>query len=113
MKDEFRFAAYGSETRDRIAQFALTRDPTLVAPILRGIVAYYLPKDGTVTVESVLAQPLTAVGLDSLTLMEITLDVEDAFGTTFADEELRGLASFAEIAELIDRKVNKLSAGEP
>lgn len=112
MNDEFRFAAYGAETNRCIAQFRETSDFAFVAPILRGIVAYYLPKESTLTVEEIITQPLTALGLDSLTLMEITLDVEDAFGVTFTDEELRGLGAFSEIAQLIDRKIKSLSRGE-
>jgi acyl carrier protein len=111
MNDEFRFASYGAETKKCIAQFRATSDFALVAPILHGIVAYYLPKESTLTVEDVVTQPLTALGLDSLTLMEITLDVEDAFGVTFTDDELRGLRAFSEIAELIDRKIKSLSRG--
>jgi acyl carrier protein len=111
MNDEFRFASYGAETQQQIRQFHETSDPALVVPILRGIVAYYLPKETSLTVDDLLGQPLSALGLDSLTWLEITLDVEDAFGMTFNDQELRELSSFSEIAGLIDRKVKALSDG--
>jgi acyl carrier protein len=109
MNDEFRFASYGAETQQQIRQFQETSDSALVAPILRGIVAYYLPRDVAVPVGDLLAQPVTDLGLDSLTWLEVTLDVEDAFGLTFSEQELRGLSSFSEIAGLIDEKVKALS----
>ena len=111
MNDEFRFASYGAETQQQIRRFESTHDPALVAPILRGLVAYYLPKESAPALEDVLTEPLTALGLDSLTWLEITLDVEDAFGLSFTDQELRGLSSFSEIAGLIDEKVKALSGG--
>jgi acyl carrier protein len=109
MNDEFRFASYGAETQQQIRQFQESPDPALVAPILRGIVAFYLPKESVPALDEVLTESLTVLGLDSLTWLEITLDVEDAFGLSFTDQELRGMSSFSEIAGLIDEKVRALS----
>ena len=111
MNDEFRFAAYDSDTRRWIAQFQEKPDATLVIPILRGIIKHYLPKDSPHTADSLLDESVSALGLDSLTLMEITLDVQDAFGASFSDEDLRHMTSFSEIAGLIDERVRALSGG--
>jgi len=112
MNDDFRFASYDPELRRQIIEFHEKPDRALVIPILRRIIKHYLPKDRALTVDSVLENSLPALGLDSLTLMEITLDVQDAFGTTFSDEELRSLTSFSEITSLIEKKVQALSSGE-
>ena len=109
MSDEFRFASYDEELRRQIIAFHAKPDPALVIPILKRIVQHYLPKHSALTAELVMEDSLAAVGLDSLTLMEITLDVQDAFGMTFTDDELRHLKSFSEITALIDRKIKALS----
>jgi acyl carrier protein len=110
--DEYRFATYDPDTCRNIAQFQERPDPALVPPILRGIVQYYLPKETALTADSILDQPLTSMGLDSLTLMEITLDLQDAFGIELSDEELKNLQSFSEISSLLDQKVKALSRGQ-
>jgi acyl carrier protein len=112
MNDDFRFASYDAELRRLIVKFHEKPDRALVIPILRRIIKHYLPKDSPFTVESVLEESLPSLGLDSLTLMEITLDVQDAFKTTFTDQELRQLTSFSEIPFLIESKVKALSRGE-
>jgi len=112
MSDPFRFAAYDANTQHSIAQFQEKPEAALVVPILRGIISHYLPKDSPRDVESLLEESVSALGLDSLTLMEITLDVQDAFGASFSDEDLRHMTSFSEIAGLIDRRVRELSEGQ-
>src|SRR4030095_10985819 len=101
MHDEFRFAAYDPNTQRSIAQFQEKPDPALVVPILQGIINHFLPKNSPRNLESLLEESVSALGLDSLTLMEITLDVQDAFGASFSDEDLRHMTSFSEIAGLI------------
>lgn len=111
MSDEFRFASYDPELRRLIIEFHQKPDSALVAPIVRRIIKHYLPKQSTVTVDLVMEGSLADFGLDSLTLMEITLDVQDAFNTTFTNEELKGLKSFSEINSLIDQKIKALASG--
>jgi acyl carrier protein len=110
MNDEFRFASYDAELRRQIIAFHAKPDQALVIPILKRIVQHYLPKHSTITADLVMEDSLAAAGLDSLTLMEITLDVQDAFGTTFTDDELRHLKSFSEITSLLDAKVKGLAS---
>src|SRR5687768_4554747 len=109
MNDEFRFASYDAELRRQIVAFHSKPDQALVIPIVKRIIEHYLPKHSTITADLVMEDSLAAAGLDSLTLLEITLDVQDAFGTTFTDDELRHLKSFSEITSLIDQKVKALS----
>ena len=109
MKDDFRFAYYDRELHRQIVEFHEKPDRALVIPILRRIIKHYLPKESSLTVDAVLEESLPNLGLDSLTLMEITLDVQDAFGTTFSNSELKGLTSFSEIISLIENKVKALS----
>jgi acyl carrier protein len=111
MSDEFRFASYDPELRRLILEFHQKPDSALVVPIVRRIIKHYLPKESAVTVDLALESSLADLGLDSLTLMEITLDVQDAFNTAFTNEELQGLRSFSEINSLIDQKIKALAQG--
>ncbi len=110
--DGFRFASYDPELRRLIVEFHSKPNGALVIPILGRIIKHYLPKTSPFDADAVLEESLSTLGLDSLTLMEITLDVQDAFSTTFTDEELKQLTSFSEITVLIEQKVKALSAGD-
>ena len=112
MSDDFRFASYDAELRRQIGEFHQKPDKALVVPIVRRIINHYLPKDRKISVDAAMEHSLAELGLDSLTLMEVTLDVQDAFQTTFSDEELRGLTSFSEMTSLIDWRIRALSGDE-
>ena len=111
MNDPFRFASYDAELRRLIVEFHEKPDKALVVPIVRRIINHYQPKERKIPSDAPMDQPLADLGLDSLTLMEVTLDVQDAFQTTFTDEELKGLRSFSEITALIDERIRTLSEG--
>ena len=111
MNDDFRFASYDEELRRQIREFHKKPDKALVVPIVRRIINHYLPKDKMLTADLAMEHSLAELGLDSLTLMEVTLDLQDAFDTTFSDEELKGLKSFSEITSLIDQRIRALSGG--
>jgi len=111
MNDPFRFASYDAELRRLIVEFHEKPDKALVIPIVRRIINHYQPKERKISSDAPMDQPLAELGLDSLTLMEVTLDVQDAFQTTFNDEELKGLRSFSEITALIDERIRTLSEG--
>jgi acyl-CoA synthetase (AMP-forming)/AMP-acid ligase II/acyl carrier protein len=55
--------------------------------------------------EMATADPLTALGVDSLMRVEIALRIEAAFGVSLAAEELDPAASLADLARLIDQKM--------
>ena len=44
------------------------------------------------------------LGADSLDAVELVMDVEDAFGITFDDEETQTLQTVADLVKLIDSK---------
>lgn len=47
---------------------------------------------------------LSSLGLDSLDLVEITLEIEDVFHVNFTSSEIRDLRTVKEVIELIERK---------
>jgi acyl carrier protein len=48
--------------------------------------------------------PFTELQLDSLAMMELAYDVEEAFHLTIADEELAGLKTVGQLIDLIEAK---------
>lgn len=50
-------------------------------------------------------QPLSSLGIDSLDLVEVMLEIEEELGITFESDEIADLKSLKEIKELIDSKL--------
>ncbi len=83
-----------------------TKDPVHTLPIVVGIIERYVDPE---------LRPKLAGGgeqlrfiedlaLDSLTMMEIVMLVEEVTGLTISNDELRGLATVGDIRVFIDRK---------
>lgn len=48
---------------------------------------------------------LKEIGLDSLDLVEVMLEIEDALGIEFDSEEIAGLSTLKSVLDLIDTKI--------
>lgn len=48
---------------------------------------------------------LANIGLDSLDLVEVMLEIEELVGTEFASEEIMGLTTIQDVINLINSKV--------
>ena len=96
-----------------IRAYRRTHDPALVDPILRGIVEKYLPESARLTEAAGTAPEaaLNAFGFESLTLIEVVLDLQDALGITLSDDELRGLRNLDAARALLLQKVAALRTG--
>lgn len=105
-----RFFNYPPATRQAIAEFQRTRDPALIDPILHAVLHKYLPEGTPADAVSSHAPEATlgSFGFESLTMVEIILDLQDAFGITFGDEELRGMTTLEEARGVLARKVAAL-----
>ena len=49
---------------------------------------------------------LKELGLDSLDLVELMLEIEDAFNVEFSSEEIEKLETLKEVLELINKKIS-------
>ena len=49
---------------------------------------------------------LKELGLDSLDLVELMLEIEDAFNIEFSSEEIEKLETLKEVLELINKKIS-------
>ena len=102
-----RFLNVSPETLETIREYRRMHSPQLIPKIVHGIVEKYLPTDVRDRhVEGV--KSLNAFGLESITLMEVVLDIQDALGITLTDDELRQLRSFDETIVLLSKKVGEL-----
>ena len=48
---------------------------------------------------------LTSLGLDSLDLVEVMLEIEDALNIEFTSEEIASLSTLKDVQELINQKI--------
>ncbi len=102
-----RFLYYPPELRNQVADFRRTGNPALIDPILDAVLRKYVPEAFAATVEDPVI-PLGAFGLDSLTLIEVVLDLQDAFGLQLSEEELRSLGDLDQARALLVAKARAL-----
>ena len=105
-----RFFNFKPETLALIGEFQRTRKPALVSPVLHGILEKYLPEGERLPAGATPEETLNAFGFESLTLIEVVLDLQDALGITLSDEEMRGMHNLEEVRALLTAKVAALGA---
>ena len=105
-----RFLNFNPETVEAIRAYRRARDPKLVHTIVHGIIEKYMPPDQRSRTPDNMTS-LNAFGIESVTLMEIMLDIQDALDLVITDEELRGLRGFDEATKMLSEKVAALSTG--
>jgi acyl carrier protein len=101
-----RFFNFPPETLQLIADYRRTRDTKMIEPVMRAIVSKYAPEQAAEVLDSSRVQ--NAFGLESLTLLEVVLDLQDAFQITLTDPELQKLQTMEQTIALITDKVNAL-----
>lgn len=103
-----RFLNMSPPALQAIRQYRDTHKPELVQPIVDGIVEKYLPVEMRGRATEAMQSP-NSFGIESVTLMEIMLDIQDALGIELSDNELRGLKNFEDATNLLRQKVAALS----
>ena len=89
-------------TSEAIINLRRTGDTALIPEILRGIVWRYVRPEAREQVEKAsLETPLSALGMDSLMMLEVVLDVQDALDVTVEDAELRQVKTFNDVSQLL------------
>lgn len=103
LKHEFRRCREG--TPEAIINLRRTGDTSLIPEILRGIVYRYVRGEARPLVEqSSLDAPLSALGMDSLMMLEVMLDVQDALDIVVEDSDLRRVKTFRDVSELLTQR---------
>ena len=105
---EERFSTFGESTVDAIQRYNRNPDPSLVETIVEGIVQRYLPAEMRSRAPEAM-KSLNGFGIESVTLMEIFLDIQDALGLQISDRELRTLTNFADATRLLMQKVAEVA----
>ena len=100
------YAKCTPETIDAILRFRQNRDVKEVPAIVRGIVQRYLPADKKPLLDQATEQTtLTDLQVESLTMLEIVLDIQDAVDLVIEDTELRGLRTLGDFSRFLEQKI--------
>ena len=97
-----RFFNYPPEFCDAVERFHASGDPALIDPLLDGVVRKYVP-EGALANGGADAS-LNAFGVESLTLIEIILDLQDAFAISLTDKDLLNLHTLDDVRALLTAK---------
>ena len=85
-------------TVDAIVELQRTGNLELIPTIVRGIVWRYVSKDVQPLVDRATEdQLLSSLGIDSLTMMEVVLDVQDALDLVIEDSDLRHMRTIGDV----------------
>jgi acyl carrier protein len=106
-------AGYPAHTREAAEAFVQSRSPEALDRLVLGVLTYHLPPDPARPALETLpgSTPLVAeLGLDSLTVVEMTFVLEDVLAIKIADDELRMLNTLDELRQLLRTRLGVASA---
>lgn len=98
-----------ADTIEKAVEFRKTGNAELVGDVVIGIIARFAEPEK----RSLLDNPsddlviLDDLGLDSLTMVEIVLAVEDTIGTTIGEDEVQAIRTLGDLKNFIKEKVSK------
>jgi acyl carrier protein len=96
-------------TVDAIIDLQRTGDPELIPTIVRGIVWRYVHKDVQSIVDQATAEtPLASLGIDSLMMMEVVLDVQDALDLVIEDADLRRMQTIGDFIGFLQQRFTQV-----
>jgi acyl carrier protein len=96
----------GEETVNAILMYRETGDAGLVETITRGIILRYLRPEGVeVFKNATLETPLIMLGIESLTMLEIILDIQDSLAVEINDSEFGGFRSLGDVIRFLQGRV--------
>lgn len=52
-----------------------------------------------------LDQPISSLGLDSLDLVEVMLEIEEELGVSFTSDEIGNVSTLRDVKDLVDSKI--------
>src|SRR5215213_6507245 len=93
-------------TADAIIELRRTGDTALVQTIVRGIVWRYLQEESRSVLDQATPDtPLSSLGVDSLMMLEVVLDIQDALEITIDDSDLRKLHTIGDVIDFLTEQV--------
>jgi acyl carrier protein len=92
-------------TSDAIIELQRTGNTELIPTIVRGIVWRYVHEARRPVVDQATPEtPLASLGIDSLTMMEIVLDVQDALNLVIEDSDLRHMRTIGDVIGFLQQR---------
>lgn len=97
------------QTIEKAVEFRKTGNPELVGPVVMGIIERFLEPEKRAALKSApdSAKMIEDLGLDSLTMVEIVLAVEDTVGMSIDNDDIQKLKTLGDIKNYIKEKVSK------
>jgi acyl carrier protein len=100
------FKRCNEQTIDAIVKFRQTGDTALLPQIVRGVVQRYLPADKTELLDKATEDTnLSELHIESLTMLEIVLDIQDAVDVVIEDAELREVKTLGDVRKFLELKL--------
>lgn len=97
-----------AETVEAAIRYRTTGDPAAVAPVVYGIIERHLSPENTRNLATApqSTKLVADLGVDSLTLLEIVLSIEETLHITIENEELREIGTLGEVKDFITGKIS-------
>jgi acyl carrier protein len=100
------FKRCNEQTIDAIVKFRQTGDTALLPQIVRGVVQRYLPADKVDLLNNATEDTnLSELHIESLTMLEIVLDIQDAVDVVIEDAELREVKTLGDVRKFLELKL--------
>ncbi len=96
-----------AETIEAAVRFRTTGDLAELPIVVYGIIERHLPAENTRSLANAPddTRLIEDLGIDSLTLLEIVLSIEETVGISIENEELREIATLGQVKTFIARKI--------
>ena len=92
-------------TVDAIIGLQQTGDTSFIPTIVRGIVWRYVQPEAREVVDSATPEtPLSSLGIDSLMMLEVVLDVQDALDLVIEDADLRRMQTIGDVIDFLTQR---------
>lgn len=99
-------------TSDAIVELQQTGNLDLIPTIVRGIVWRYVSKEVQPRVDKATEdQELSSFGIDSLTMMEVVLDIQDALDVVIEDSDLRQMRTIGDVIGFLRQRYTEAHLG--
>ena len=99
------FKRCGHEVVEAIIRYRMDHDATLIPAIALGVVRRYLHQEYRPVLDQATEQmPLAALEVDSLTMLEIVLDLQEVFDITIENAELKNLQTLGDMLGILREK---------
>lgn len=99
------------ETIEAAVRFRITGDQSALPTVVYGIIERHLApeKESSLAAADDNTRLIEDLGIDSLTLLEIVLTIEEAIGISIENEELRSIHTLGAVKSFIEQKISGAS----